>query len=256
MQTAERVSSQDLTDNVIYQRHIVAYEFASKHIRGRVLEVGSGEGYGINILAPFADEYVAIDKYQTQIPDSASNFKHVQFMQVNVPPLPFQEHSFDSVVTFQVIEHIDQDKEFVKEIYRVLKPGGVLILTTPNRTMSLTRNPWHIREYTPTELKSLLEQNFSNTDIQGVFGNEKVMEYYEKNKASVKKFTRFDLFNLQYNLPRWMLQIPYDLLNRINRRLLFKGNNQLVSNIRLSDYYTAPATSQCFDLLAIATKTQ
>ncbi len=254
MQTAERVSSNDVSDNVIYQRHIVAYDFATKHIGGKVLEVGSGEGYGIEILAPLATKYMAIDKFQTQLPVSAQKFKQVSFRQVSVPPLPFEDNSFDAVVSFQVIEHIEEDEALVKEIHRVLKPGGVLVLTTPNRTMSLTRNPWHVREYTPDELKALLNRYFAKTDMQGVYGNEKVMDYYEKNKASVRRFTRFDLFNLQYRLPRWVLQIPYDLLNRINRRLLMKGNQQLVSDIQLSDYYTAPAGDSCFDLLAIAFK--
>ena len=60
---------------------------------------------------------------------------------MNVPPLKFDDNSIDFVVTFQVIEHIKDDEKFVQEIHRVLKPGGKLILTTPNILMSLSRNP-------------------------------------------------------------------------------------------------------------------
>ena len=60
------------------------------------------------------------------------------------------------MVTFQVIEHIKRDRDFLKEIYRVLKPGGKLILTTPNKNMSITRNPWHVREYDPKEMHDIL----------------------------------------------------------------------------------------------------
>ena len=49
---------------------------------------------------------------------------------------------------------------FVKEIYRVLKPGGKLILTTPNKAMTLSRNPWHVREYTNSEMKEILSVSF------------------------------------------------------------------------------------------------
>ena len=63
-------------------------------------------------------------------------------------------------MTFQVIEHIKDDEKFVQEIHRVLKPGGKLILTTPNILMSLSRNPWHIREYNPTEMNEILKHHF------------------------------------------------------------------------------------------------
>ncbi|MBK6641847.1 MAG: hypothetical protein IPG39_11760 [Bacteroidetes bacterium] len=62
------------------------------------------------------------------------------------------------------------------------------------------------------------------------------MEYYRKNRASVEKITRFDIFNLQYRLPRQLLQIPYDILNRMNRRKLLQSNTSLVSDIKMEDY--------------------
>lgn len=254
MQTAERVSSHDYSDNVIYQRHLVAYRAALPYMHGKVLEVGCGEGYGVGILAPATSEYVAIDKYQTHLDNYKETLPQLSFIQVGVPPLKFPDNYFDAVVSFQVIEHIEEDKRLIAEISRVLKPKGVLLLTTPNRLMSLTRNPWHIREYTVAELTAALSSHFTTVDMKGVYGNEKVMDYYEKNKASVAQFTRFDIFNLQYKLPRQILQIPYDILNRINRRRLLKTNTNLVVDIDVNDYHTAPATDTCFDLLAIATK--
>ena len=85
--------------------------------------------------------------------------------------------SFDFVISFQVIEHIKNDKLFVKEIFRVLKDGGKFIVTTPNIEMTLTRNPWHIREYTITELENLLLQDFQSVKKSGVFGNDKIKKY-------------------------------------------------------------------------------
>lgn len=254
LQTAERVSSNDHSDNVIYQRHLVAYTEAAKMISGKVLEVGCGEGYGIDILASHAEAYTAIDKYASNVDHYIAKYPHVDFIRKSVPPFPFEDNTFDCLVSFQVIEHIEDDVQFVKEMARVLKPGGLAILTTPNIKMSLTRNPWHVREYTVQELTNLLGAYFSEVNMRGVYGNQKVMDYYEKNKASVHKFTRFDIFNLQYRLPRIFLQIPYDILNRFNRRLLMKGNDKLVHNIKVDDYYTAQADDLCFDLLAVATK--
>ena len=254
MQTAERISSHDGSDNVIYQRHLVAYHTAANLVNGQLLEVGCGEGYGIPLLADKVQTYHALDKFKTNLNNWTTQFKHLHFTQASVPPLPYPSNEFDSLVSFQVIEHIENDAEFVKELARVLKPGGVLVLTTPNRPMSLTRNPWHVREYTHTELTQLLQTHFSKVDMQGVYGNEKVMQYYEDNKKSVRKFPRFDIFNLQYKLPRQLLQIPYDILNRFNRQKLKKGNPNLVNDIQVGDYHLKNADKNCFDLLAIAHK--
>lgn len=254
MATAERVSSHEISDNVIYQRHLVAYNEAALHINGCVLEVGCGEGYGIPILAPLAAEYHAIDKFATDVNRFSANIEQVRFMQMSVPPLGFADEMFDYVVSFQVIEHIEDDEAFVREIARVLKPNGRLILTTPNIKMSLTRNPWHVREYSVAQLTARLQPYFTSVVMNGVYGNDKVMAYYERNKQSVARFTQWDFLNLQYRLPRQVLQIPYDMLNRINRRWLFKGNSGLVNDIKIEDYSVHIADDTCFDLLAIATK--
>ena len=125
---------------------------------------------------------------------------------MNVPPLKFDDNSIDFVVTFQVIEHIKDDEKFVQEIHRVLKPGGKLILTTPNILMSLSRNPWHIREYNPTEMNEILKTSFSNINLKGIYGNEKVMRYYDENKKSVENIRKWDVLNLEKILPRWLLR--------------------------------------------------
>lgn len=253
--TAERHSANLATDNVLHQRHMVAYNTSAKMISGKVLEVGAGEGYGLQFLVPKSSSYLAIDKFNTEIPDNLRQNKAFTFKQMNVPPFDgIADNTFDYVVSFQVIEHIEDDEFLVREMYRVLKPGGKLIVTTPNIKMSLTRNPWHIREYTSAELMQLMQSVFTKVDMQGVFGNDKVMAYYEANKASVRKFTRFDIFNLQYRLPRRLLQMPYDLLNRINRRTLHKKNNEVSSSVQANDYYLTAATDQCFDLFVIAEK--
>ena len=252
IQTAERVSQNDISDNYVYQRSVLAYVEAAKLISGKVLEIGTGSGYGIELLSAKADSFLTIDKFASQAGLNASEtIENVTFQQLNVPPLNgLESDSFDFVVSFQVIEHIEKDEEFVKEIHRVLKKGGKFIVTTPNKVMSLTRNPWHIREYTVSELTNLLTSHFSVVDSKGVFGNDTVMKYYEENKASVARIMRFDVFNLQHRLPRQVLQIPYDILNRRNRnKLSSKG-----SHIKMEDYYVDRAAEKCIDLFYIAEK--
>lgn len=248
--TAERVS-RDASDNYVFQRSLLAYYAAAERVYGRVLEIGTGSGYGVEVIAPHADHFTTLDKHHTEGLPSLPN---ATFHQATVPPLPFSDATFDCVISFQVIEHIREDRRFVQEIRRVLKPGGRLILSTPNRLMSLTRNPWHVREYTAEEFSALLSEGFGRIEKLGVEGNERIMAYYEKNREGVRRITRFDPLNLQYRLPRWMLQIPYDLLNRLNRRRLLKQNDELTRSIRMEDYALVEVHDRCFDLFYVCEK--
>ena len=123
--TAERVS-REASDNFVFQRSLLAYHAAAQRISGDVLEIGTGAGYGIEVVAPRARSFVTIDKLApapepTQLPN-------VEFRQATVPPLPFANDCFDFVISFQVIEHIKRDLELVREVKRVLRPGGRLLV--------------------------------------------------------------------------------------------------------------------------------
>lgn len=250
LKTAERVSK-EVSDNFVYQRSMLAYVEAAKLVEGRVLEIGTGTGYGVDIIAPNVEHFVTLDKYRSE--ELGALPANVEFLEAKVPPLPFADDSFDCVVSFQVIEHIKRDRAFVEEVRRVLKPGGRFIVSTPNRPMSLTRNPWHIREYNAKQFGELLA-SFSKVEARGVAGNERVWAYYEKNRESVNRIMRFDILRMQWWLPRWLLQLPYDVMNRLNRRRLHKQNSALTEAIAMDDYYVTEVDERCFDLFYIAQK--
>lgn len=251
MHTAERVSRTDASDNYVFQRSILAYHHAAGLVSGDVLEIGTGMGYGIELIAPAAKRYTTIDKnkaYDATLPHN------VEFRKMEVPPIDFEAESFDYVISFQVIEHIKHDRKFIKEVSRVLRKGGKFIVSTPNAPMSLTRNPWHIREYTESQLCQLLAAGFTHIEAYGVNGNEKIMQYYEQNRKSVERIMRFDIFDLQHRLPRKVLQLPYDVMNRLNRRRLLEKNNELTRSIKMEDYSIGEICRESFDLYFIATK--
>jgi ubiquinone/menaquinone biosynthesis C-methylase UbiE len=250
--TSERITENCLSDNPVFQRQLYAYKEAEKFIHDDVLEIGCGDGYGAKILAPYATSYTAIDKFKTE---NKYNLKDVNFLQMEVPHLKgLADNSFNVVISFQLIEHIQDDKTLVSEVHRVLKPGGKFICTTPNKLMSLTRNPYHVREYTKEGLYATLKKNFEFVNLLGVFPDAVMLDYYEKNKLSVRKITRFDIFNLQYILPRFLLRIPYDISNRISRNILKKSNTKMVSEIDINNFFLAEANATCFDFFCIATK--
>ncbi|MDQ3393883.1 MAG: class I SAM-dependent methyltransferase [Bacteroidota bacterium] len=253
--TTEITSDSLASDNPIHQRLLKPYFLVRPLIQGKLLEIGCGEGRGIELLAPLSDSYLALDKITDIIERLAKKHANVMFKQAVVPPFEgIPDNTFDVVVSFQVIEHIRDDKFFLEEIHRVLKPGGTAFLTTPNIKMTLTRNPWHIREYTAPELTKLASSIFSKVEMKGIAGNKKIMEYYQQNKKSVEKITRFDIFNLQYRLPASLLKVPYDFLNRVNRNLLKNNHAKLVHDISHEDYLLSLNPEESLDLFCIAEK--
>lgn len=253
--TTEITSESIASDNPIHQRLLKPYVLAEAYVRGDLLEVGCGEGRGIGRLLPHVVTYSAIDKIESALVKLREEYPTGRFLSGHIPPLTAcADGSFDCVVTFQVIEHIANDRLFLQEIHRVLKPGGVLLLTTPNRPRSLSRNPWHVREYTSDELTALAKTVFDRVEMKGITGNEKVMTYYERNKKSVDRIMRFDIFDLQHRLPASVLQVPYEMMNRWNRNKLKNTADELVLSIRHEDYVVTEDAAGALDLFMIATK--
>jgi len=252
--TAERPSS-DASFNFFYQRFCLAYKTASEMIKGDVLEAGTGTGYGLSWLSPKAKSLLGIDKYDTASLIDMSLYPNLELRKMKFPPFSgIPDNTFDYVICFHVIEHIRKDYVFAQEVKRVLKEDGKFIVSTPNRLMTLARNPFHIREYTSNQFRGLLANYFSTIDTYGVFGNEKAMQYYLKNKASIEKIARFDIFRFQQWLPNFLLKIPYEMLNRFNRFRMHKKHEAILSDIQMDDFYIAPVDDECIDLFYICTK--
>ena len=237
------------SDNPIHQRLLKPYTIVKEEIGGNVLELGCGEGRGIEMILPKVDSFLGLDKIEEVIRNLTEKYPDGQFMQSVFPPIDILESDvFDFVISFQVIEHVRKDRLFLEEIYRILKPGGLAIITTPNIRMSLSRNPWHIREYTARELTDLSASIFDKVISKGISGNPKVMQYHEDNRKSVEKIMRFDFFDLQHRLPGFLLKIPYEILNRMNRNTLKKSDNELVESITFEDYLVTDNPDESLDL--------
>jgi len=244
------ITSDNITsDNPVHQRLLKPYVTIREEISGKVLELGCGEGRGIEQLLASADNYLGLDKIEEVIEKLQMKFPDAEFIKSIFPPVNIlKSECFDFIVSFQVIEHIKDDRMFLKEIYRLLKPGGVAIISTPNIKMSFSRNPWHIREYTAKELLDLAGQIFDKVVAKGISGNSKVMQYFADNKRSVEKIMKYDILDLQHRLPAFLLKIPYEILNRMNRNALKKGDDQLVRSINHEDYIITDTPDESLDL--------
>jgi SAM-dependent methyltransferase len=158
------------------QDHLRRYQWALPQITGRVLDVACGTGYGSELMSARA-EVVGIDNEPLAVEAARSRVRGGSFKVANVPPIPEPDHSFDAVVAFETIEHIDDDLEFVREIRRLLKPSGLLLLSTPNKAVTSPNGPpanrWHVREYLLPDLISTIHRaDFLAIDVfcQGASG--------------------------------------------------------------------------------------
>jgi SAM-dependent methyltransferase len=115
---------------------------------------------------------VGVDLDEGVVAHAGRHYPRARFEKADLLALPFDDASFDAVVSFQVIEHVSAPREFLAECARVLRPGGRLILSTPNR-LTFSRdgvcNPFHVYEFTARDLRGLVERSFAIERLCGTF---------------------------------------------------------------------------------------
>jgi SAM-dependent methyltransferase len=190
--TGERTIPDLDIENYWFRRHEVVYQRLAPRCAGReVLEAGCGEGYGADLIAGVARRVVAVDYDQAAVAHVRSRYRRVEVMQANLADLPLPDASVDVVVNFQVIEHLWDQAQFVAECARVLRPSGLLMVSTPNRiTFSPGRdtpiNPFHTRELNAEELTQLLAgAGFSQVSISGLFHGPRLREMDARHGGSI-----------------------------------------------------------------------
>lgn len=160
--TGERTVPGIVEENYWFRRHEAAYLDLLGHCADAVvLEAGCGEGYGARLIARHAARVVALDYDGFTATHAGRAYPELAVLRGNLASLPLRTGSVDVVANLQVIEHLWDQEGFVAECVRVLRPGGRLLMTTPNRlTFSPGRdtplNPFHTRELAPGELTELL----------------------------------------------------------------------------------------------------
>lgn len=176
--TGERTIPDLPEENYWFRRHEIAYQHVLPLCEGkRVLEAGSGEGYGAAMIAEVAQQVTGVDYNAEAVEHVRRKYPKVTMLEGNLAALPCPDNSVDIVVNFQVIEHLWDQVEFLKECARVLVPGGTLLVSTPNRITftpdsDTPLNPYHTRELSGAELEEILiEAGFFVDSMLGVYHN-------------------------------------------------------------------------------------
>jgi SAM-dependent methyltransferase len=179
-------------ENYWFRRHELAYlRLADRCTARDVLEAGFGEGYGADLLAGVARRVIGVDYDESAVAHVHARYPRVEASQGNLARLPLPEASVDVVVNFQVIEHLWDQSQFIAECRRVLRPGGLLLISTPNRITftpgsDVPINPFHTRELNATELTQLLtDGGFTVESIRGVFHGPRLRRLDARHGGSI-----------------------------------------------------------------------
>jgi SAM-dependent methyltransferase len=190
--TGERTIPGLAEENYWFRRHEVVYERLAGRCADRdVLEAGCGEGYGADLIADVARRVIGLDYDESAVAHVRARYPRVEMLHGNLAELPLPDAAVDVVVNFQVIEHLWDQGQFVAECFRVLRPGGALLISTPNRiTFSPGRdtpiNPFHTRELNAAELTELLTTaGFAVEAMLGVFHGSRLAELDERHGGSI-----------------------------------------------------------------------
>jgi len=204
--------------------HAARYVFSLPFVENRsVLDIACGTGYGIAILKEKASHVTGVDVD----PEAAAQARaecdeRSDVLLGNGLGLPFADASFDVITSFETLEHLHERATFLAELSRVLKPGGILLLSTPNANYSqpvngIPANPFHIHEYTPDELRGELTAKF---EIEKFFGQTLdpatgIPPFYEAQKRLPKDAAT------QARLVGWKIfnKIPFSLRERLSEMI-------------------------------------
>lgn len=184
--------------------HLHRYAMAIEICKGKtVLDIACGSGYGSNILSQYAAKVVGVDKDAATILKASNKYirSNLKFITGDLESIPNNNVKFDVVVSFETLEHIENHDQMLKEIKRVLSPGGIILISTPDKLNYSIRprheNPFHLRELYKAEFEILIKKYFSHYDFlcqkSGLFSvvnpsyDTNKIDYYTGNFDRIEK---------------------------------------------------------------------
>jgi len=178
--------------------HLHRYAYACEYVLGKVvLDIASGEGYGSEMLSRTAHHVYGVDIDATSITHAKLKYNSAKltFREGCCTEIPLEDASVDVVVSLETIEHITEHVRMMSEVKRVLRPGGILIISSPERheysELNKQQNPYHLKELNQDEFISLLEKHFKHTSFFGqrvIYGSALVEMGKPSGAAKTYKF--------------------------------------------------------------------
>jgi SAM-dependent methyltransferase len=168
--TGERLMTENRSHNV--PEHLHRYALACGLARGiDTLDIACGEGYGTNLLASHAASVVGVDVSADAIAHASHKYKRsgLRFLHGSATAIPLPDASVDLVVSFETLEHLHEHDQMLAEIRRVLRPGGRLIMSSPDKRFYTDatghKNQYHLRELYCEEFRTLIDRHFPHSQM-------------------------------------------------------------------------------------------
>jgi SAM-dependent methyltransferase len=238
-----------------YQRIRACYRYVQSYIAGAsdILEILPKEGvlpegpiaHGKNITA-YVQLSEHIDSLKEQYPES-------KFLKSKIPSLTgISDDQLDLCLAFRVLERIKDDDYFLREVARTLKPKGYLVLSVPNPSHLLTYNPFFYQDYDQDQLKHLLSPYFSEIQIFGVNGSDKVKAMIETMKRRVDRLNDRKWVKTLNGLPRSIKKPIFKFLKwSFNQSKSFRLSNN-PKRLDINDLYISKDLEGAMEFLVIA----
>ena len=182
VEPVERFDPESMHGELIEAEHLARYAWAGGLVQGkRVLDAGCGSGYGSDLLTRAgAAEVVGVDLEAEVIESARNEYPAATFATADIRELPAELGDFEVVVCFEVLEHLDDPETALGQLGAVLREGGLLLVSSPNRDVYPPGNPFHKREFRPDELADAMRARFAHVQLvrqhdwlaSGVFGDE------------------------------------------------------------------------------------
>lgn len=171
--TGERFTPE--CEREIWYEHIHRYAFAARLCEGAsVLDAACGEGYGAALLAGNARSVTGVDLDEQTITHATKrygNLENLGFQVADCTELPFEDDSFDVIVSFETLEHLASQETLMSEFRRVLSPAGFLLLSCPDKAEYSDKrgfqNEFHVRELYKDQLQELISSQFPACHLMG-----------------------------------------------------------------------------------------
>ena len=213
--------------------------------RLQILDAACGTGFGTYALAHRADAAVGVDIAPEAIAEARARYRApgLYYVVMDVAKLAFRNATFDAVISQDTIEHVPDDAGFVAEAARVLRPGGTFVVFTPYREVhtSTPENPYHLREYSPDSLRSLLQPHFSMV----CFFGRRPAPALRRVEDTLDKVRRYDPLRLRTLVPR-------SVRHRLGNLWLLRSGAKLLDQVSVNDVeYVADAPPGSTSLISV-----